>query len=225
MKGLLRARTNRRKELGGYLLESFFHSLLLLFMLFFTVFVFAAGINTMMAARAQNETAIYAAGSGVWTGRAAERCVRMLPGPVQLRDCKLYRQDPADPTQTLSGPLPELCAEVDEDARGNAVATDYSAAEGLRQDPPAFQGLVRDCLNESDQKGHFTPNSDSSGRPQPLRLEISYRQWFFNLCPFIPQARYGNDNETRPNVEDCQSRSSHVVTRNIVFYSQTVREN
>jgi hypothetical protein len=219
-----RAVPHRRRELGGYLFESFFHSLLLLFMLFFTVFVFAAGVNTLIAARAQNETMIYAAGGSVWTGRAAERCVRMLPGPVSSRECRLYRQDPADPTRTLEGPLPELCADQDFNSAG-PVSTDYAAAEGLRQNPPVFQGSVQDCLNEVGASGRFTRNSDPQGRPQPMRLEITYRQWFFNLCPFIPHARSASNPETtRPDVEDCQSRSSHLVTRSVVFYSQTVRE-
>lgn len=204
-----RLRPHRSKELGGYLFESFFHSFLLLFMLLLTVFVFAAGVNTMIAARAANETAIFAAGSGVWTGRSAERCIRMLPGPVRFRSCKLFRQDPNDPTKTLGPALPELCS-----------GTSYDAATGLQAIPPKGQGAVGDCLNDPAASDRFRQSDkiDLNGRAQPLRLQISYRQWFFNLCPFLPQAR------SLQSHADCQTRSSHLVVRNIVFYSQTVRE-
>jgi hypothetical protein len=205
---MLRPIPTRQRELGGYLFESFFHSFLLLFLLLLTVFVFIGGLNTMIAASAANETAIYAAGSGAWTGRSAERCIDHLPGPVRFRSCRLFRQDPADPTKTLGGALPELCSGVD-----------YNAAEGLAMNKR--QGAVADCLNDpATTPGRFRPAGavDLHGKAQPLRLEIRYRQWYINLCPFLPQA---GDIQHH---NDCQTRSSHVVVRNIVFYSQTVRE-
>lgn len=218
---------SRASQGGGYLLESFFHSLLLLFLLLLTLFMFGAGVNTMVAGRASNETMIYTSGSGVWTARTAQQCIAMLPGPLKYRDCRLYRQDPDNPTRTLpGGRVPEICSNTGDytlrrDGSHNLINRDVGAAEGMREDLPVFQGPVGDCLNLAASGGsRFTTSADSQNRLQPLRLEVRYRQFFFNLCPFLPQAR-----DQIKDRRSCDRTSERIVTRNVVFYSQTVRES